>query len=284
MLRTTDSLISLGAHSVRMKRRNAAILGIGVLAVVTLCGFYLLGPSLIGSSEGLTARFYDRNGHEISGNTFSIVGTGSGSYEGVYYIQLIATVKNTGERPLQVRISNASPASLRNALPSTVQTIAPGDAKSWASALIETVPFDGTTQTFMIQAVGTYDYAGQQRQLTKSSSLILSFARDPVSDMDLSLGGSVGDSSIGVVGTKKSTGTSCAADSECVSGICNRTAYTVNGRSCGSVGTTAYTCSAAVDCYSCSCQAPGCNAQEAPKYIIACQAAIPCETVSMVCA
>ena len=228
----------------KQTKKYAAIGAITIIAVlvVTMSFSGVLEGLFGGGGDFITAKFFDKNGKPIQNSLvpFTLIKSSSGEKlaEGAASMQFTLKAKNSGETPLIASLYQLTPAQLDSAFTKTAKTINPGEEAVWISSLIPTAQFENGSKTFYAKVKGTYTYAGQTQDLFKEGSVSYQFYSDPVAGMDVTFGsslgtvefggttgGTTGDGGTGPVLT--TSGTSCTADSECQSGVCTCSAFSM---------------------------------------------------------
>ncbi len=141
-----------------MKDKDLAII---LIAVLILAGLYVFNQKP--KPLGLTIHYYDSQKNEIKrgflGSTISPPGVEAS------FIAFDIIGSNTGESPIRdMKIIDASPAELKDSLPTTIQSLAVGESKTlWSSDLINTTLLEVYPQPvrFWVNVSGIDEYSNK---------------------------------------------------------------------------------------------------------------------------
>ena len=159
------------------KHKRNKIIIVSVIAVILLLagiGTYLLVDKNTSQTRMLVVSgYYNAAGEKISGTKQSIVG----GVTGVSYIDLTATLTNTGDIPLTCNIVSASPTAADTAFVKTQKSLPVSGKAAWTSDKISVAPFESETTPTTFTIVARCSYVSGSQTITlpdKSATLSIS--------------------------------------------------------------------------------------------------------------
>ena len=188
----------------KQKSNNSKIFWAGMVIAGLLAVFYYFGN--IGKTPDesiLSFNFYDRLGNPIT-PVLSVVS----GLEGIYSMETVVNIKNTGDSPIVLSIdtSNSLPSEwvkgftdlcdktllklgvAQQCKPAMSVTLQPNQETQWVSALVKTETFEGeNTIRFIIEVDATYTVSGETKTISKVVSKDIQISPDPNIDFNVGL-------------------------------------------------------------------------------------------------
>lgn len=202
------------------KHKRNKIIIFSVIAVILLLagvGTYLLIDKASSQTRMLVVSgYYNAAGEKISGTKQSIVG----GVTGVSYIDLTATLTNTGDIPLTCNIVSATPSAADFAFTKTQKSLPVSGKAAWTSAKISVAPFESETTPTTFTIVARCSYVSGTQTITlpdKSATLSISIKSEGTAGFEIGIGegGEAASTEFCGDGTCQITETSSSCPNDC---------------------------------------------------------------------
>lgn len=173
---------------IEVKKKKLAM-WIGVFVVV-LIGIAVALNMVAGADQMISIYVYDAQGNEIPADIFSVLVVGPYKYEGAETMKIEVSVDNTGDLPLDVRMTSITPTQIDSQFIKLTKRIDSGQTATWISGFIYLDQFEEQSITSVIEVTGTYQYAGTGHDIVKTGSVTFAVEADPIAGfvMDVSIG------------------------------------------------------------------------------------------------
>jgi len=198
------------------------LIGMGVISLL-VGGYYLFYGEESNQFVKLF-KLYDADGNEITASksnkgifpTKAVVN----EVEGVKYISLQITVNNLDTVPLDLVLTDLTPAEAKSSMPQNQITVQAGQLGIWVTDLIDIEPYEGMTQNFCVSAKSLAIPALrlESEPITGCTSLIIE--SNPTGNFDIIIDSSIGDGGINPSCTES---WSCTEWGSCNNGLQTRT-------------------------------------------------------------